>query len=304
MSGEANAPTGLAAKIDRKRKRQAEEPSSSKQSKPDAPNQSTGDGPSEGPSNKKRKSGNRKKDKKDKKDQKDQKDQKDKPKAIRGEPLEKERKGISVNEAIVKMDGQLLADHFVQKAKRHNKELTAVELSDLSVPESAFLDTSSFTSPRTLEKLPDFLKAFSPKGVKLSDSSEQKGTPHTIVVSPAGLRAADVVRALRTFQTKESPIGKLFAKHIKLEEAKQFLERARVGIGAGTPARISDLINSGSLKLDELKRIVIDGSYVDQKQRGIFDMKETHLPLLQLLTRSEFRERYGAKEKKIEVLVF
>jgi protein CMS1 len=124
------------------------------------------------------------------------------------------------------------------------------------------------------------------------------------------------------FQTKESPIGKLFAKHIKLEEAKQFLERARMGIGAGTPARISDLINlgmvleapllsiwlmltaAGSLKLDELKRIVIDGSYVDQKQRGIFDMKETHLPLLQLLTRSEFRERYGAKEKKIEILVF
>jgi protein CMS1 len=185
MSGEANASTGLAAKIDKKRKRQAEEPSSSKQSKPDAPNQATGDGPSEGPKNKKRKSG---------KDKKDKKDKNDKPKAVRGEPLEKERKGISVNEAIGKMDGRLLADHFVQKAKRHNKELTAVELSDLSVPESAFLDTSSFTSARTLEKLPDFLKAFSPKGVKLSDSSEQKGTPHTIVVSPAGLRAADVVR--------------------------------------------------------------------------------------------------------------
>ena len=60
----------------------------------------------------------------------------------------------------------------------------------------------------------------------------------------------------------------------------------------------------GSLKLDELKRIVIDGSYVDQKQRGIFDMKETHMPLLQLLTRAEFRERYGAKDKKIEILVF
>ncbi|KAL4997617.1 U3-containing 90S pre-ribosomal complex subunit-domain containing protein [Aspergillus recurvatus] len=298
MSGEANISTGLAAKIDKKRKRQAEEPSSSKQSKPDAPNKSTGGVLSEGPKNKKRKNG------KGKKDRKDQKDRPDKPKAIRGEPLEKEREGISVNEAIGKMDGRLLADHFVQKAKRHNKELTAVELSDLSVPESAFLDTSSFTSTRTLEKLPDFLKSFSPKGVKLSDSSEQKGTPHTIVVSPAGLRAADVVRALRTFQTKESPIGKLFAKHIKLEEAKQFLERARMGIGAGTPARISDLINSGSLKLDELKRIVIDGSYVDQKQRGIFDMKETHLPLLQLLTRSEFCERYGAKEKKIEILVF
>lgn len=51
--------------------------------------------------------------------------------------------------------------------------------------------------------------------------------PHTLVISPAALRAADVVRALRMFQNKESIIGKLFAKHIKLEEAKQFLERAR-----------------------------------------------------------------------------
>lgn len=60
----------------------------------------------------------------------------------------------------------------------------------------------------------------------------------------------------------------------------------------------------GSLKLDELKTIIIDGSYVDQKQRGIFDMKETHLPLLQLLTKPELRDRYGAKEKGIQLLVF
>ncbi|KAJ0422117.1 U3-containing 90S pre-ribosomal complex subunit-domain containing protein [Aspergillus carlsbadensis] len=294
MSSETPTSSSLAAKVNKKRKRQAEVPP--KQNRTGA-SKSTSNA-SEGPKDKKRKHGKNKKEKKDQ----DQ-DQGDKPKAIRGEPLAKERKG-GMDEAIGKMDGRLLADHFVQKAKRHNKELTAVELSDLSVPDSAFLDTSSFDFPRTLEKLPDFLKAFSPKGSNLSDSSEQKGTPHTLVVSPAGLRAADVVRALRTFSTKESPIGKLFAKHIKLEEAKQFLERARVGIGAGTPSRISDLINSGSLKLNELKRIVIDGSYVDQKQRGIFDMKETHLPLLQLLTRSEFCDRYGAKDKKIEILVF
>ncbi|KAL4970002.1 uncharacterized protein BDV14DRAFT_67183 [Aspergillus stella-maris] len=294
MSGDNKATTGLAAKLDKKRKRQAEEPS--KQSKPDAPKSK--DSTTEGPQNKKQKSGKNKKSKKDKKDDAD------KPKVVRGEPLSKERKGISVDEAIGKMDGRLLADHFMQKAKRHNKEITAVELNDLSVPDSAFLDTSSFTSPRELENLPGFLKAFAHKGEKLADSSQQKGTPHTIVVSSAALRAADVVRALRTFSTKESPIGKLFAKHIKLEEAKQFLDRARVGVGAGTPARISDLIDSGSLKLDELKRIVIDGSYVDQKQRGIFDMKETHMPLLQLLIRSEFRERYGAKNKRIEILVF
>lgn len=138
----------------------------------------------------------------------------------------------------------------------------------------------------------------------------------------------DVTRALRSFQTKESIVGKLFAKHIKLEEAKQFLQRARSGIGAGTPTRISDLIESGefawllsidsstslcmhmltidllgTLNLEELERIVIDGSHIDQKQRGIFDMKDTHIPLLKLLTRPELRERYGAK-KGVKILVF
>lgn len=138
----------------------------------------------------------------------------------------------------------------------------------------------------------------------------------------------NVVRALRSFQTKDSIVGKLFAKHIKLEEAKQFLQRARSGIGAGTPTRISDLIESGefapllytdsstslcihmlivdllgTLNLEELERIVIDGSHVDQKQRGIFDMKDTHMPLLKLLTRPELRERYGVK-KGVKILVF
>ncbi|OGM46006.1 hypothetical protein ABOM_005258 [Aspergillus bombycis] len=292
MSADTANPSGLSAKINNKRKRQAEE--SSKQTEAAAGN-------ADGPSNKKKKNGKTK-------PKKGGKDKKDNPQP---DALEKEQRDTKqtetkggIDEAIGKMDGRLLADHFMQKAKRHNKELTAVELSDLSVPESSFLDTSSFDSPRQLEKLPAFLKAFSPKGSDLSKPSEEKGTPHTLVVSPSGLRAADAVRALRTFQTKESPIGKLFAKHIKLEEAKKFLERSRIAIGGGTPARISDLMDAGSLKLGELQRIVIDGSYVDQKQRGIFDMKETHLPLLKLLTRPEFRERYGVEEKRIQILVF
>lgn len=56
--------------------------------------------------------------------------------------------------------------------------------------------------------------------------------------------------------------------------------------------------------MDEIERIVIDGSHIDQKQRGIFDMKETHFPLLKLLTRPELRDRYGASKKKVQILVF
>ena len=91
-----------------------------------------------------------------------------------------------------------------------------------------FLDTTSFNSARSLDQLPEFLKKFATgDATGLSESSEEKGTPHTLVISSAALRAADIVRALRAFQTKDSIIGKLFAKHIKLEDAKQFLERAR-----------------------------------------------------------------------------
>jgi protein CMS1 len=53
-----------------------------------------------------------------------------------------------------------------------------------------------------------------------------------------------------------------------------------------------------------LKRIVVDGSHIDQKKRGIFDMKEMYFPLLKLLTRPEFRERYGSKEQELKVLVY
>ncbi|OOQ90707.1 hypothetical protein PEBR_03324 [Penicillium brasilianum] len=279
---EADVPKGLSAKLDKKRKRQAEE--STKQDKPEAaPAVASAAGGDE--SNKKK----RKKNKNKKQPEQDATTQ--------------ERKG-GVDESIGKMDGRLLADYFAQRAQKLDKELSAVELGDISVPDSAFLDTTSFSDSRTLDKLPDFLKAFSPKGADLSKASEKKGTPHTLVVSAAALRAADVVRALRGFQTKEAIVGKLFAKHIKLEEAKQFLERARTGIGAGTPTRISDLIECGSLKVDEIERIVIDGSHIDQKQRGIFDMKETHFPLLKLLTRPELRDRYGASKKKVQILVF
>ncbi|KAJ5124739.1 uncharacterized protein N7515_008564 [Penicillium bovifimosum] len=275
---DTEAPKGLSNKLQNKRKRQADD-AAPQQEKPEAGT------PAEGTSKKK------------------QKKNKNKKKLAEHEERQITRKD-GLDESIGKMDGRLLSDHFAQKARRHEKELSAVELSDLSVPDSAFLDTSSFTSSRKLEQLPEFLKTFSPKGRDLSKSSEKPGTPHTLVISGAALRAADVVRALRSFQTKESIVGKLFAKHIKLEEAKQFLDRARSGIGAGTPTRISDLIESGNLKLDELERIVIDGSHIDQKQRGIFDMKDTHMPLLKLLTRPELRERYGSSKKSVKILVF
>ena len=48
----------------------------------------------------------------------------------------------------------------------------------------------------------------------------------------------------------------------------------------------------------------MDASHIDVKKRGMPDMKETLVPLVELLARGEFRERFGGGEKGVEVLFF
>ncbi|KAL9120414.1 MAG: hypothetical protein Q9187_003037, partial [Circinaria calcarea] len=151
-----------------------------------------------------------------------------------------------VNTAIGTLDSHLLADYVAQKTKRFDDNLTMVELEERRIPGTAFetlrilrgLDlhrssidlgsgkafrnTIEWAGERTLQSLPAFIEHFSSKGFQTKDlsvASEKKGAPHTIVVTSAGLRAADITRALRTFQTSESVVAKLFAKHIKLRDA-------------------------------------------------------------------------------------
>ncbi|KAL2353731.1 U3-containing 90S pre-ribosomal complex subunit-domain containing protein [Cryomyces antarcticus] len=232
------------------------------------------------------------------------------------EPLTKKPKDIDddelntaagVNTAVAHMDSRLLADHVAQRTKRFEPELSLVELEDRYIPERAILDTSSWKRQRDLENLPDFLEhsaGSKKKASKLNKAAEEKGSPHTIVVAGAGLRAADLTRALRKFQTKDAMVAKLFAKHIKLHEATEFCKNTRMSIGIGTPQRLIDLLNNGSLSTAHLERIVIDASHIDRKKRGVLDMKDTQVPLVQLLTRDVLKGRYGASEKKIDLVFY
>lgn len=121
MSDTLPNPSGLSAKVNKKRKRQAEEaPKEDKAASAKSANNNTLEA-AEGPLKKKKKRNFKNKQKQQKK------------KDLEDDPKQQERKG-GIDESIGKMDGRLLADYFVQKAKRHNKELTAVELGDLSVP--------------------------------------------------------------------------------------------------------------------------------------------------------------------------
>ncbi|KAF4548606.1 CMS1-like protein [Elsinoe fawcettii] len=214
-----------------------------------------------------------------------------------------------VNHAIGHMDPQLLADHIAQRNRRHQSDLSSVEQEDLRISASAIHDTTDWRQTRDKESLPKFLEHFASndgkdKEADLKKAPKAQGSPHTLVVAGAGLRAADLTRALRSFQTKEAKVEKLFAKHIKLKEAIDTVKKTRINIGVGTPQRIIDLLEDGALKSKSLKRIVVDTSHIDVKKRGILDMRETLVPLMNLLKRDEFTTRYENDEDKVQLLFF
>ena len=92
------------------------------------------------------------------------------------------------------------------------------------------MDTDAWEKPRTADNMAEFVRQFADKGEKLEDAVKENGCPHTIVIAAAGLRAADLTRALRSFQSKTKTggkVAKLFAKHIKLKEAIEECKKTR-----------------------------------------------------------------------------
>ncbi len=100
-----------------------------------------------------------------------------------------------------------------------------------------------------------------------------------------------------------------------------------MGIGVGTPSRVIDLLDAGrcsivslariggqevnsmlnhpgALSASKLERVIVDASHIDQKKRGIFDMRETQQALMHLLNRSDFKDRYGSASGDIQLIVY
>ena len=232
-----------------------------------------------------------------------------KPNDIDDSALDAEK---GINTSIAQLTPTLMADHIAQRTRRFQPDLSLVEAEDWRLSEGSIADSTIFTQERTTDNLPAFLEEFAikksgkkgSKGDGVSWAPKEKGTPHTLIVTGAGLRAADLTRALRKFETKDAKVAKLFAKHIKKAEAAEMLRKERIHIAVGTPQRIMDMLDEGALVISKLDRIVVDASHIDGKKRGVMDMKELQIPLAKLLTRKDFKERYGTGEGKIELLFY
>lgn len=56
--------------------------------------------------------------------------------------------------------------------------------------------------------------------------------------------------------------------------------------------------------MDNLQRLIVDASHIDQKKRGVLDMKDTMMPLARFLTRKEFKDKYADEEKPLALLFY
>lgn len=83
---------------------------------------------------------------------------------------------------------------------------------------------------------------------------------------------------------------------------EEYVRKTTFGIAAGTPGRILDLARSGVLKTQGLKRVVIDGSYVDGKGRGLWGDKEGWERVVDLLNLESVKA--GLVGGHTQVLVF
>jgi protein CMS1 len=210
--------------------------------------------------------------------------------------------GDDLDPEIAQMDPSLLADHVAKTIKRCYRKDTAIELDEKYLPSSIFTGTTAFKDDRKKDRLGKFLEFLVGGELsQLTSAAKETARPHTIILCQSGIRAADLARVLRTYETDGNAVVKLFAKHFKIEQQAVFLRKNKTGFGVGTPQRISELIKTGALKLDNLARIVIDGSHVDEKRFGIWGHQEVFKAMISLLKMEGVQHRIEAAATKVAV---
>ncbi|XP_076466631.1 uncharacterized protein C3orf26 homolog [Babylonia areolata] len=130
----------------------------------------------------------------------------------------------------------------------------------------------------------DYLKEVLPGWqVAVEKAKLSPGSPLLLVLCSSAIRAVQLNRELKSFLGKDCKTAKLFAKHMKLEEQKTFLEKKVCHASIGTPNRVQALLESGSLKLDHVHAVVLDWNWRDIKLKRMVDVPDVRRDLTLLL---------------------
>jgi len=168
------------------------------------------------------------------------------------------------------------------------KTLSDIEVNDIKpTTDEWFLKESQPINRDSITNFPTYLKNIVPtwsedcEGLTKSGS---KGSPVMLIVTSSAVRAVELLRSTNPFKGENCKTAKLFAKHFKLDEQSKNLREKVSHLAVGTPHRVVQLIENGSLKLNMLKTVVVDWSWKDVKMRGVTNMpmvKEQFVNLFQ-----------------------
>ncbi|XP_034429518.1 protein CMSS1 isoform X1 [Hippoglossus hippoglossus] len=172
---------------------------------------------------------------------------------------------------------------------------SVIEQEELNLQDSGFLSCNDLT-----HTLSSYLKLVCPKWAKIQKQHTEKSSVILLIVCSSALRAIELIKQLTTFKG-ETKAMKLFAKHIKIEEQVNLLQKGVTHIGVGTPGRISALIQKDGLTLKSLRYMVLDWNWRDQKLRRMVDIPEIKLDFMKLL---EGGILTGCREGKLKIGLF
>lgn len=219
------------------------------------------------------------------------KKQKAKERSILSLPLDPPSESPHESTSISIQPPELQLDYLKDRQRKSLPNLSDLELESYPLEKSWLQDVSKkplrahLGSWLRTEAIPELLEA-------INQTPEIVATPSVLVVTSAGLRAADLCRQARVLVPKPGESGevtKLFAKHFKLEAHLEHLKVTKVSIGIGTPDRIAKLMTvndslqengvtnyedsstTRGLKLDRLKFLILDLTWSDPKGFNLID---------------------------------
>jgi len=113
--------------------------------------------------------------------------------------------------------------------------------------------------------LPGFVKT-------LQAPSSENGCPIVIVVCAGARRAADVINSVS--MDLKIKVAKLFAKHFKVQEQMDALNRQHFPVAVGTPNRLCKLAEMGALRLSQTRLVLVDMDK-DEKNFTVLTLADT-----------------------------
>ncbi|WVF66034.1 hypothetical protein IAT40_000772 [Kwoniella sp. CBS 6097] len=226
---------------------------------------------------------------------------------------EKERKARKLQKSTDPSDSNTPPTHLppadissilLRSIRESYPSASSVELEDNIIPTTHLLSPPDYTPPKeetqkqrsnsnsSETKTPSFI-GLQKRVEDLLKGTEKKklpvATPRIIILSLSGLRCADVVRGVRDVKG-QGEVAKLFAKHFKLADQIKYLEKTKVSIAVGTPARVGKLLNEGAIKITSDTVLLLDITHQDSKTRTILTLPEVRDELWKTVFSGKARE--------------